>query len=314
MTSWCASTALSLFLLLLFLLTSSTGSHFSLFDEDDNNNTMATLSARTVLLTGATDGLGLATALRLAAGGHTLLLHGRSKKKLAAAATAVRAVDGAGRVETYRADLSDLAQVSQMAAEVRAAESRIDVLINNAGVLKTSQPRTESGHDVRFVVNTLAPALLTRELLPLVPPEGRLVHLSSAAQAAVNIAALEGEGELDDMDAYAQSKLALTMWSQALAAELGPDGPVSVAVNPGSLLATKMVREGFGVSGSSVEQGTDILTRAAFSDEFADASGRYFDNDSGSFASPHPAASKSKTVAAVVGTIESLIAEHKSAI
>ena len=239
---------------------------------------------KTILITGATDGIGLETARRLSSAGHHLLIHGRNADKLAATADTLRTGAGAGLVETFRADLSDLTQVARLGCAVRQAHDNIDVLINNAGVFKTDQPTTQNGQDVRFVVNTLAPALLTRMLLRVIPQTGRILHLSSAAQASVDLAALEGQRTPEAMEAYAQSKLALTMWSQALASELGQDGPVTVAVNPGSLLATNMVRKGFGVAGNDIGIGADILIRAALSDEFADASGRYFDNDAGRFA------------------------------
>ena len=161
--------------------------------------------------------------------------------------------------------------------------------------------------DVRFVVNAFAPALLSTLLLPIVPKDGQLVHLSSAAQAPVDVEAMAGARQLQDMEAYAQSKLALTMWSQDFAMR-HPDGPVSVAVNPGSLLATRMVREGFGTSGNDLNIGVDILTRAALSDEFANASGKYFDNDSGRFASPHADAANAAKVASVIAIIEAQIA------
>lgn len=85
---------------------------------------------------------------------------------------------------------------------------------------------------------------------------------------------------------------------------------VTVAVNPGSLLATNMVREGLGVAGSDVGIGADILCRAALSQEFADASGQYFDNDSGRFAAPHRDAADPVKVAAVVAAIDKQIAHH----
>ena len=91
-------------------------------------------------------------------------------------------------------------------------------------------------------MNTIAPFLLTRRLLPLLGASGRVINLSSAAQAAVNLRALVGEVQLSDNAAYAQSKLALTMWSRALALSLGRSGPSVVAVNPGSMLGTKMVK------------------------------------------------------------------------
>lgn len=237
-----------------------------------------------ILVTGSTDGIGLEAAKLLAAAGHHLLLHGRNSEKLEQA----RAKIG-GTTEGYLADFSDLLEVERLAQEVLARHQKIDVLINNAGVLKTPHTRTKDGLDLRFVVNTLAPYLLTRQLLPAIPKSGRVVNLSSAAQAPVNLAAMKGEAQMADMEAYAQSKLAITMWSRALATEL-PDGPVFVSVNPGSLLGTKMVREGFGTSGNDIGIGADILRRAAVSDEFKNASGQYFDNDLGRFGSPHPAA------------------------
>ncbi|SDJ32195.1 hypothetical protein SAMN04488026_101590 [Aliiruegeria lutimaris] len=89
------------------------------------------------------------------------------------------------------------------------------------------------------------------------------------------------------MQAYAQSKLAITLWSQHFATYY-PDGPISIAVNPGSLLATRMVREGFGTSGNDIAIGTEILTRVALSSAFAQASGRYWDNDSAQFGNRLP--------------------------
>ncbi len=258
---------------------------------------------KTILITGATDGIGLLTAKTLAAQGHTVLLHGRSAEKLEAAAKEV-----GGTPERFRADLSRLDEVGALAEEIQSRHDRIDVLINNAGVYKTSQTRTPEGLDTRFVVNTLAPYLLARRLLPIIPKDGRVVNLSSAAQSPVDVEALRGRHALDHMAAYAQSKLAITIWTQEMASA-HPDGPAFIAVNPGSLLASKMVKEGFGVAGNDLSIGADILGRAALSDEFTDASGRYFDNDSGRFAQPHPAAGDKGQVAAIMEAIRELVAD-----
>jgi NAD(P)-dependent dehydrogenase (short-subunit alcohol dehydrogenase family) len=159
--------------------------------------------------------------------------------------------------------------------------------------------------DVRFMVNAIAPWALTVGLLPIIPKDGRVVSLSSAAQAPVNIKAMRGEQQLGHNEAYAQSKLALTIWSQELARE-HPDGPVFVSVNPGSLLATKMVKESYGMAGNDLRIGADILRRAAVSEEFANASGQYYDNDAGRIARPHPAAADRAHVAQLMAAIREL--------
>lgn len=249
---------------------------------------------KTILITGATDGIGLLTAKKLAEDGHTILLHGRREAKLSSAAEQV-----GGTTEIYRSDLSIMAEVQAMADAILAKRDHLDVLINNAGILKASDPKTEAGRDIRFDVNTIAPYILTRRLLPIIPKDGRVVNLSSAAQAPVDAAAMTTFRPMGDMEAYAQSKLAITIWSAELAKSL-PNGPTIVAVNPGSLLASKMVHEGFGVVGSDLNIGADVLIAAALDPEFAHASGKFFDNDNGRFASPHAAAADPKHVASVM--------------
>ncbi len=264
---------------------------------------------KTILLTGATDGIGLETAKRLVQAGHQVLIHGRSPAKLEATERALSALPGDGRVESYLADLSRMADVEALAKAIADKHDHLDVLINNAGILKTPEPITQDGLDVRFVVNTLAPYLLTQRLLPLLGAEGRVINVSSAAQAPVDIEALAGKGRLADMAAYAQSKLAITMWSREMGLARKESGPAFIAVNPGSLLASKMVKEGFGVAGADIGIGADILIRAALTDEFADASGQYYDNDNRRFADPHPDALDARKSQDVVGAIEAALAE-----
>ena len=259
-----------------------------------------------ILLTGATDGIGLETAKKLVALGHTVLLHGRNADKLAKVAQSL-AVDGAG-CEAYVADLSRIAEAEALAHAVAEKHERLDVLINNAGVFAAADPITPEGLDLRFVVNAVAPYVLTQRLLPLLGTDGRVVNLSSAAQAPVDLEALAGRRRLADGEAYAQSKLAITAWSRALAEQLGDKGPVVVAVNPGSLLGSKMVKEAYGIAGKSLAIGADILVRAALDEDFAEASGQYFDNDAGRFAAPHPDASEPGRVEEIVRGIEAVLA------
>ena len=256
-----------------------------------------------ILITGSTDGIGLEAAKKLSANGHEIILHGRNPEKLEAARQAL-----GGKAKGIVADLSNMADVENLANAVTANHDKLDVLINNAGVFKTSDPIASDRLDVRFVVNTLAPYLLTQRLLPLMGPAGRIINLSSAAQASVNLQAISGKVRLSDMEAYAQSKLAITIWSRQLAAEL-PNGPLVIAVNPGSLLASKMVKEGFGFAGNDLGIGAEVLSRAALSDEFAAASGKYFDNDAGQFADPHPDALDRDKSATVMKVIDDVLAE-----
>ncbi|MEL6871065.1 MAG: SDR family NAD(P)-dependent oxidoreductase [Pseudomonadota bacterium] len=262
---------------------------------------------KTILLTGATDGIGLAAAKILVEQGHLVLLHGRSEAKLKSVHQSLAKI---GQVGSYLADLSRMRDVEQLAADIKAKHKQLDVLINNAGVFKTQTPVNEDGLDVRFVVNTLAPFLLTQRLLPLLGSASRVINLSSAAQAPVDLDAMAGKtGPLSDNAAYAQSKLAITMWSSALAQTLGDDGPAIVAVNPGSLLATNMVKTAYGIAGSDISIGANILVRAALSDEFATATGRYFDNDAKTFAAPHPDATNANKSFELMDVINSLVAE-----
>ncbi|WP_073616972.1 SDR family NAD(P)-dependent oxidoreductase [Desulfopila aestuarii] len=265
---------------------------------------------KTILLTGATDGIGLETAKMLAPMGHTLLLHGRNSAKLEKVVDLLKKVAGAGQIETYTADLSIMRNVAALAAAIAEKHDKLDVLINNAGVYGAPDETTEDGFDIRFAVNTLAPYLLTKKLLPLMNASGRVINLSSAAQASVAPQALRGERFItSDNLAYAQSKLALTMWSIDLASSLGENGPAIIAVNPMSMLGSKMVKEAYGVEGADLRIGADILCRAAFSDEFAKASGKYFDNDISQFSSPHPDALHPGKCADIVATIETILAE-----
>src|SRR3954454_10869515 len=116
-----------------------------------------------ILITGATDGLGRGLARELVARGDTVLVHGRDPERLAAT---IEELDGGDRVRGYLADLASLAQVRRLAAEIREAEPRLDVLVSNAGLGFTDvRELSEDGLELRFAVNFLAGWLLTRELL-----------------------------------------------------------------------------------------------------------------------------------------------------
>lgn len=262
---------------------------------------------KTILITGSTDGIGLAAAKEFVKLGHHVLLHGRSDSKLAAASEQLLALNNNAEIETYQADLSIKDDIDELATRIFEHHRNLDVLINNAGVYVTSDSMSADGLDVRFMVNTFAPYMLTQLLEPLLGNSGRVINLSSAAQAPVDPEVLRAPSSLSDSEVYAQSKLALTMWSRHEALAQAGEGPMIVAVNPGSLLGTKMVKEAYGRDGADIQIGADILVKAALSDEFADANGRYFDNDSGQFASPHPDAMDAEKIARISMVIEEIL-------
>ncbi|MGI9471733.1 MAG: SDR family NAD(P)-dependent oxidoreductase [Rubripirellula sp.] len=262
---------------------------------------------KSILLTGATDGIGRETAQTLVSLGHRVLLHGRDGAKLDRVERALSELSSEAQIETYVADLSRLPDVELLAKSVSERHDRLDALINNAGVFVVPDSLTPDGLDVRFAVNTIAPWLLTQRLLPLLGSSGRVINLSSAAQAPVDLSAFTGTRRLPDGEAYAQSKLALTMWSRNLAMSLGEDGPAIIAVNPGSMLGSKMVKQAYGVAGKDIRIGADILTRAALDQTFASATGQYFDNDTKQFASPHPDAMDPTKTAEIVRAMQALL-------
>ena len=270
---------------------------------------------KTILLTGATDGIGLETAKMLLAQGHTVLLHGRNQDKLNNVQSALNEQYPQASTATYVADLSDMAQVQTLAqsvlSDLQQADKILDVLINNAGVYKLADITTKEGLDARFAVNTIAPYLLTKLLLPAMNAQSRVINVSSAAQSSVNFESLVGNKPLSDSAAYAQSKLAITMWSRHLGLALKATGPLVVSVNPKSLLGSKMVKDAYGLDGGDLKLGADIFCRAALSDEFKEATGLYFDNDAERFAPPHPDALNNAKNQQLVDTLDSVFAQLK---
>lgn len=267
-------------------------------------------NAKTILITGSTDGIGLLTAKTLAKRGHTVLLHGRSESKLAKAKSALLEVTDPSRVEAYAADLSVLGDVEKLSSAINARQTTLDVLINNAGVFVVPETVADDGLDVRFLVNTIAPYWLSKQLLAVLGASGRIVNLSSAAQASIDPVELTQSSPLDDGVVYAKSKLAITMWSKHLAGQLGDQGPAIIAVNPASFLGSKMVKEAYGRQGGDLQKGADILVKAALADEFAEASGLYFDNDVGQFTSPHPDALDTAKNQQIADTIDRVLADQ----
>ncbi len=255
---------------------------------------------KTILITGSTDGIGKLAGLKLAKEGHRVLLHGRNASKLSRVLEATKKETNNDQIDGFVADFSDLQQVSKMGEDLIEKIGQVDVLINNAGVFKSAQTLTKQGLDIRMVVNYLAPYLLTHKLInqQVLKAGSRVINLSSAAQSTVSMDLLDGKRSVSDQEAYAQSKLALLMWSFYLAAE---NSEIAViALNPGSLLNTNMVREAYGKFWSSADKGADIMYDLALEQNIMDKTGQYFDNDRGAYGPAHPDAYTTSLIEALI--------------
>jgi len=189
----------------------------------------------------------------------------------------------------YRADLSSLAEVRALAAQVERENDRLDVLVNNAGI-GTAGPREESrdGYELRFAVNYLAGFLLTRELLPLLKHSApaRVVNVASAGQMPIDFDDVMLERSYSGVQAYCQSKLAQVMFTFDLAPELWDRGVTVNALHPATFMPTKMVREAGAEPASSLEQGVEAVRRLVVEPELEGVTDRYFDGQRESRAHP----------------------------
>lgn len=263
---------------------------------------------KTILITGSTDGIGKLAALKFAKAGHEVYIHGRNAAKLESVILEIKKASNNEKINGFVADFSDLEAVKNMAKKVNEQLSKIDVLINNAGVFKSPNMLNKDGLDLRYVVNYFAPFVLTNELIPLLNQsvKPRILNLSSAAQAPVDFDVLTGKTTQGDRATYAQSKLALTMWSFYLAETL-PNINV-IAVNPGSLLNTNMVKEAFGQFWDSADKGANILYDLAINPTHENRSGQYFDNDNARFAKAHPEAYNEAKIEEMIRITKEMIA------
>ncbi|MFI0711532.1 SDR family NAD(P)-dependent oxidoreductase [Streptomyces inhibens] len=241
------------------------------------------MSRRTLLITGATQGLGRGIAHDLAARGHTVLLHGRDRTRLDAAAAELRAAAPDAVVRTYLADLADLDQVHAMAGRIRAAEPRLDGLVNNAVAGGSAEPLrrelSRQGHELRFAVNHLAPYTLTRDLLPLLTASApaRVVNVASIGQEAIDFDNVMLERDYEGLRAYCRSKLALIMATFELAAELDGTGVTVNTLHPAHLMDTNGVREYGLTPATGIDEGVRPTVRLLLDPDLDSTTGRYFD-------------------------------------
>ena len=239
--------------------------------------------ASTILVTGATSGLGRGVAAELSDKGHTVLVHGRDRGKVD---DTVKELSGDAR--GYVADLSSLDEVRRLADEVAANEPRLDVLVNNAGLVSPEREESHDGIELTFAVNYVAPWLLTGRLLGLLERSApaRIVNVASIGQAPVDWDDPQLERGFEPYRAYAQSKLAQISYTFELAERLDGSGVTVTALHPATLMDTQMVRQSFGRSMSTVEDGVGPVVRLAAGDEVDGVTGRYYDQTRESQADP----------------------------
>jgi NAD(P)-dependent dehydrogenase (short-subunit alcohol dehydrogenase family) len=248
---------------------------------------------RTILITGATDGLGRALADQLATEGASLILHGRDPDKLDDTANAIRDNHGVPRPHTVIADLADLAQVRRLAADVHSATDRLDAFVSNAGIGAghpdgRTRRTSVDGHELRFAVNYLAGFLLTLELLALLrrSAPARIVNVASIGQHPLDFGDLMIEHGYSGMRAYGQSKLAQIMSGFELASRLPPDEVSVNSLHPATYMPTKIVLDEIGHHVDSLAAGVTATRRLVADDDLANTTGHFFDRTQDARANP----------------------------
>ncbi len=247
---------------------------------------MRPISEQTILVTGATDGLGRGVATDLAERGATVLIHGRDDRRLADTIEEIRSRTGSDKLRPYHADFVSLEQVRQLAQRVIDENERLDGLINNAGI-GTAEPgngermESEDGYELRFAVNYLAGFLLTHLLEPLIvrSAPARIVNVSSAGQSSIDFDDVMLEGRYDGLQAYCQSKLAQVMFTIDLAEQLRDEGVTVNCLHPSTYMPTKIVRAAGVNPASSLEDGVRPTVRLIADPELDLTTGQYFDRD-----------------------------------
>ncbi|MFD3928275.1 SDR family NAD(P)-dependent oxidoreductase [Streptomyces sp. NPDC058614] len=235
----------------------------------------------TVLITGATSGLGRYVAFELVRSGYVVLAHGRDRARTRQLVSELRAEGG--EAYGFVADLAVSAEVRGLGAEVAAAHPRLDVLINNAGVgfgpPGSGRELSPDGHELRLAVNYLAPVALTRALLPALTASApsRIVNVGSGGQEPLDFADPELTRDYSGRSAYWRSKFALAAYTFSLAEELAGTGVSVNVLHPATYMDTAMVREGGVEPWSTVAEGAAGVLALATTEL---GTGGYFDGTS----------------------------------
>jgi retinol dehydrogenase 12 len=251
------------------------------------------MDGRVCLVTGATSGIGLETAVGLARMGATVVVHGRTTERAESAANNVRRRAGGVMVEAVAADLSALDAVRGLADEVRSRFAGLRVLVNNAGVVSVRRQLTADGYELTFAVNHLAPFLLTNLLLDTLASsntdngKARVVTVASEAHraATIDFANLQGERSYGGLNAYNTSKLCNILFTLELARRLDDRGITANCLHPGVILSTGLWDVGWFLRIPTMalaplfrgaRRGAETSIYLASSPELAETSGAYF--------------------------------------
>jgi retinol dehydrogenase-14 len=242
----------------------------------------ASESGKTILVTGATDGIGRAAARRLGEAGARVLVHGRTPEKARATADALAKETG-GVFESVAGDFARLGEVRALAAEVVRLAPRLDVLVNNAGIFTRTRALSEDGFELTLAVNHLAPFALTHLALPSLLTAGaaggaRVVNVSSMVHqsARIDFEDLDRERGFDGYAAYGTSKLMNVLFTYELARRLEGRGVTVNAMHPG-VIGTKLLRKGFGsMGGDDVDEGAAAEVKLAADPQLKGVTARYF--------------------------------------
>ncbi|HVC26972.1 MAG TPA: SDR family oxidoreductase [Nitrososphaerales archaeon] len=242
------------------------------------------LEGKTCLVTGANSGLGRETALALARMKANVVMVCRDKGKGDAARREISKESGNESVDLLLCDLSSLAEVRTLAAEVRNRYGKLHVLVNNAGLFSFSG-KTPDGFETTFAVDYLAPFLLTNLLLELLKASApsRIVNVSSVAHFSghIDFDAIRRGGGVTGWGAYSNSKLALVMFTYELARRLQGTGVTANCLHPGGV-ATNIWRIPAALTRpflKSAKEGAQTSIYLASSPDVESASGKYFENE-----------------------------------
>jgi NAD(P)-dependent dehydrogenase (short-subunit alcohol dehydrogenase family) len=250
---------------------------------------MSQARGRVMLVTGATDGIGKETARQLGAAGAHVLVHGRAREKAEATARELAQATGKDAFEPVAGDLSRLSEVRALADQVLARHPVLDVLVNNAGIFAAQYAQSPDGNELTLAVNHLAPFALTHWLLPAIEKseQGRIVNVSSGVHGSgsVDLEDLDGERGWSGYGAYANTKLMNLLFTYELARRLAGSKVTVNALHPG-VIATKLLRSGFGAGGAPVASGARTSVKLALDPALATVTGRYFVNEREAQSSP----------------------------